>query len=144
MNINILYSFLILLAIIVLIFLLCALIKKFSPFNKIDEEMHEYDILTPLKDKGKYMNPCPVGCIRGTCDKKKNKNNCKYDFQCQYCDDSKTQMFYVNFDEERHIVPLYQEEHKLSNNQTDDLNSTIKNNNEYIRKLNISIRKMNS
>ena len=106
--------------------------------------MHEYTILTPIKDRTPYMNNCLKGCVRGTCKKVNLPNSCKYDFQCQYCNDLKTDMFYVNYDNEREIIPVYEEEHKLTIKQKDKLNESIKNNNIYIKELNNKIKMMNS
>jgi hypothetical protein len=152
---NLLYSLIALFFIIILITILCFVIYKFSPINNIDSEMHEYNVLLknnnvslknnnvslPLTGNGNNMNWCPSGCVRGTCTKGKE---CVYDFQCQYCEDKKTKMFYVNFDQERNILPLLEEQKRLSEPQKDDLNMTIQDNNNYIKKLNIEIRKMNS
>ena len=138
---NLLYSLIALLLIIIFIALLCFVIYKFSPINYVDSEMHEYKVSLPLSGNGNNMNWCPSGCVRGTCTKGKE---CVYDFQCQYCEDKKTKMFYVNFDQERNILPILEEEKRLSESQKDDLNMMISDNNEYIKKLNMQIRKINS
>ena len=138
---NLLYSSIALFLIIILITILSFIIYKFSPINQIDSEMHEYNVSLPLSGNGNNMNWCPSGCVRGMCKKGKE---CVYDFQCQYCEDKKTKMFYVNFDQERNILPVLQEEKRLSESQKDDLNMMISDNNQYIKKLNAQIRKMNS
>ena len=138
---NLLYSFIALFLIIILITILSFIIYKFSPINHIDSEMHEYEVSLPLTGNGNNMNLCPSGCVRGTCVKGKK---CTYDFQCQYCYDQKTKMFYANFDQARNILPVLQEEKRLSVLQKDDLNIMIDDNNKYIKKLNTQIRKINS
>jgi hypothetical protein len=104
----------------------------------------EYEVLTPIKGYGINMNYCLNGCIRGTCKKSNLQNSCKYDFQCNYCQDRKTNMFYVDFNNEKEIVPLYEEESKLTKNQKDLLNDSIDKNNKYINELNKRIKIMNS
>ena len=111
---NILFSILIIIIIIIIIILIILLLSKFSNIDTVDSESHSYYIHPPVHADGKNMNYCLPGCIRGTCQQNTNQQNgCKYDFQCQYCQDKDTNMFYVNFDDERSIVPLYEEEHKL-------------------------------
>jgi len=143
---NLIYTFLILFFIILLIIIIIGIISKFSKIDDIESEMHEYTILTPIKDQNTNMNNCLEGCVRGTCKKTKtkSKNSCKYDFQCQYCNDLKTNMFYVNYDNEREILPVYEEEHKLTSKQKSRLNESITNNNIYIKELNNRIKMMNS
>ena len=137
------------LSIIILVFFLAVIsyliycLKNNSNNNGI-KGIKEYKVLDnnielPLKGDGKNMNLCLPGCIRGVCGQK-GKNNCKYDFQCQYCQDVKTNMFYVNFDKEREIVPLYEEERNLTIPQKNLLNDEIIKNNEYIHKLNDKIK----
>ena len=100
--------------------------------------------MLPLKDNAKNMNLCLPGCVRGTCTQpNKNKNFCNYDFQCQYCQDKKTNMFYVNFDNEKEIVPIY-EEKSLNYKETELLNNLIKKDNDYIHLLNKQIKIFNS
>jgi glutaredoxin len=141
---KILQSIFIIIIIILLIIILIMLIKKFSPISKVDSEMHEYDIMTPLKGESENMLKCPKGCIRGVCNKTNNKDGCKNDIDCQYCKDDKTNMFYVNFDNEKNIIPLLEEEHQLNLTQRDLLNNSIKDNNHYIHELNEKIKKMNN
>ena len=141
---NLIYTFLILFFIILLIIIIIGIISKFSKIDDIESEMHEYTILTPFKHENTNMNNCLEGCVRGACKKINSKNSCKYDFQCQYCNDLKTNMFYVNYDDEREIVPVYEEEHKLTSKQKNRLNESITNNNIYIKELNAKIKMMNS
>ena len=143
---NILFSILIVVIIIGIIMIIILLLSKFSNIDKIDDEMHSYYVQTPVRAEGKNMNYCLPGCVRGNCKKNNVKNSCKYDFQCQYCQDKNTNMFYVNFDNERTIVPIYEEErsNKLNQKQESELNKTIKNNNIYITQLNNKIDMLNS
>ena len=106
--------------------------------------MHSYFTQEPIKADGEDMNYCLPGCIRGTCQKNNKNNYCKHDFQCQSCQDEKTNMFYATFDDERNIIPLYEEEHKLSNKQELLLNNSIRKNNIYIDNLNDKIKILNS
>ena len=143
---NILFSILVVIIIIVIIMVIILLLSKFSNIDKIDDEMHSYYVQTPVKAEGKNMNYCLAGCIRGNCKKNNENNSCKYDFQCQYCQDKDTNMFYVNFDNERTIVPIYEEErsNNLNQKQESQLNETIKKNNIYITQLNNKIDILNS
>jgi hypothetical protein len=142
-NIEIKYTILILIGIILFVIIFIGLIVKFSTIFK--DQHTQYQVMMPLKGGAQNMNPCLPGCIRGTCNTSaKLKNNCKYDFQCQYCQDKKTDMFYVNFDNEREILPIYEEEGKLNLTQTQLLNKSIDKNNKYIDLLNSKIMMMNS
>ena len=129
--------------VIVFVILFIALFVKYSGLFK----HREYTVLPPIKGDGTNMNMCLDGCIRGTCKRTKNptSKNCKYDYQCQYCQDKKTDMFYVDtdLDIEAEIKPIYEEEH-MKKNKIDKLNKEIKKNNEYINVLNNKIHIMNS
>jgi hypothetical protein len=96
----------------------------------------------PIKgDSSKDMNYCLDGCVRGACKlSSNNPKSCKYDFQCEYCQDKDTNMFYVDFNQEREILPLYEEQKNLNYSQDQLLNDQIEENNEYIKKLNKQIR----
>ena len=142
---GVIYSILILICVVIFVILFIALLVKFSDiFSK--SEMKQYKVLMPLKGNAKNMNPCLPGCVRGVCNKTKSKTSkkCLYDFQCQYCQDINTNMFYVNFDNEREIVPLYEEEKALNINQKQKLNDEIAKNNKYINLVNTKIMTMNS
>lgn len=142
-NTGTVYSIFILIGIILFVIIFIGLIVKFSTIFK--EEPTQYQVMMPLKGNAKNMNPCLPGCVRGTCNTSAGlSNNCKYDFQCQYCQDKKSDMFYVNFDNEREILPIYEEEEKLNLSQTQLLNTKIDKNNKYIDLLNTKIMMMNS
>ena len=154
-NNNKLYIFYIVLVFLILLGVLVFVIKKLNS-SLIDTGTKSYTVLTPMKGNGNDLNYCPLGCVRGDCNESKvvnkgiesedSSNKCKYDFQCQYCQDKKTNMFYVNFDKKREILPIYaeEEEHKLTNSQEIRLNNDIMKNNNYIDLLNKKIKLMNS
>ncbi len=117
--------------------------------EKEDAELKKYTITMPVKGNGQNMNNCPRGCVRGACKHKNNNNNklshmCTFDYQCQYCNDRKTNMFYVSgdYENEKEIVPKYAEHQQPT--ELDNLNNSIKNNNVYINELNSAIKKMNN
>jgi hypothetical protein len=143
---NILFTIGLIILLLIMIILIILLLSKYSNLDILEsEENNVYYVQTPAHADGKNMNYCLSGCVRGTCKKSNNKNSCKYDFQCQYCQDNKTNMFYVNFDDERRIVPLYEEEEGVLNNSQENLlNDSIKENNIYIGQLNNKIKIMNS
>ena len=141
-------EFLVLILIILFIIIFISMFVKLS-FQKKDD-IHSYSIID--NGNGKNMNLCPKGCIRGSCKKlnnqdlSNNKNHCKYNFQCNYCQDKTTNQFYVdpNMDYEKAILPIYEESKNLVISQKDMLNDAIKQNNNYIINLNQKIKNMNS
>lgn len=143
---NMLYVIFIFIIIILIVIGIVQLYSKFSKSttftSESDKSMGIYDVQMPIKGNGQNMNNCLKGCVRGSCNK--SEKGCKYDFQCQYCQDTKSNMFYVEFNDERHILPLYQEEEQLSALQDMKLNKMIMKNNQYIDLLNQKIIKMNS
>jgi len=143
---NILYTFIIILLIIISIIVIIKLFSKFNINKNKRDGLYSYDVLTPIKGDAKNMNYCLGGCVRGSCDtQNKSKNSCKYDFQCSYCQDKDTNMFYVNFNNaaKKEILPVYEEEN-LNYDQTTILNKEIIKNNKYIDKINERIEIMNS
>ena len=139
---NILYNLLIFIGIIVIIIILVQIYFKFTTPGDLDSKMKEYDIVMPIKGNAKNMNNCPQGCVRGACAKK--VGGCSYDFQCQYCKDDKTSMFFVDMNDESRIQALLEEEEKLNSTQKNRLNEEIEKNNKYIGILNKKIVMMNS
>ena len=141
-------EFLILIFIILFIVIFISIFVKLS-FVKQDN-VHNYSIIE--SGNGKNMNLCPKGCIRGSCKKlnsqelSKHKDYCKYNFQCNYCQDKTTNQFYVdpNMDNEKAILPVYEESKHLIISQKDTLNDEIKQNNNYIIELNQKIKNMNN
>jgi hypothetical protein len=131
-------TFIIIVIIILIICFVSILITKF----KSNKPSNEYEIMMPLQGDAKHMNLCPTGCSLGVC--KKGSGQCKYDFQCEYCSDKNTNTFYVEFDNDREILPLYEEEKKMNNSQKNTLNDMIKTNNDYIGELNKKIVMMNN
>lgn len=139
---NILYNLLIFIGIIVIIIIIVQIYFKFTNHSDLESKMKEYNVQLPIKDDAKNMNNCPQGCIRGACNKK--VGGCSYDFQCQYCRDNKTSMFFVDMNDERPIQALLEEEEKLNTAQKNRLNEEIEKNNQYIELLNKKIVMMNS
>jgi len=131
---------LIILVLIVILVIIC--IAIFAKFTNNNSDILSYKVLMPIKgDASKDMNYCLNGCVRGRCKIPSNKpNTCKYDFQCEYCQDKDTNMFYVDFNKEREILPLYEEQKNLNYSQDQLLNHEIEENNEYIKKLNKQIK----
>jgi hypothetical protein len=104
----------------------------------VDKESGEYTIILPHNGPANNMNDCLRGCQRGVClDKsmKSGEKHCKFDFQCQYCRDKDTNMFYTNgnYDNESNIVPEYED---AEQNEIVSLNKMIKKNNLYIKDMN--------
>lgn len=138
---NNLTSFFILIIVILIIYLISTLFIHFSTMRS-DKISEEYDIQTPLQGNAKNMNLCPSGCYRGFC--QKGKGECKYDFQCEFCADKKTNTFYVEpGNNTRQILPLYEEENHMNNKQKSELNVMIEKNNNYINELNKRISMIN-
>jgi len=129
-----LIEFGILLCIIFLVIIIIGVFLKFTHFY--DNTIDSYQIWMPISDNAKNMNKCPFGCVRGSCNKSNSNNGCKYNFQCEYCKDRITNQFYVEFNDERNILPLYAEEEELTNRQKTELNKSIDKNNKYIKELN--------
>ena len=139
---NILYNLLIFIGIIVIIIIIVQIYFKFTNNSDSESKMKEYDVQLPIEGNAKNMNICPQGCVRGACNKK--VGGCSYDFQCQYCRDDKTNMFFVDMNDERRIQALLEEEEKLNSTQKNRLNEDIEKNNKYIELLNKKIVMMNS
>ena len=139
---NILYNLLIFIGIIIIIIIIVQIYFKFTTPSDLESKMKEYDVQLPIEGDAKNMNICPKGCIRGACNKK--IGGCSYDFQCQYCRDNKTNMFFVDMNDESRIQALLEEEEKLNSTQKNMLNEDIEKNNKYIDLLNKKIVMMNS
>ena len=90
---------------------------------------------------------CPKGCVRGVCNKSssdEDKDSCKYDFQCDYCKDNKTDQFYIDLNNNREIIPLYYTSKNMDKDDIYKLNDMINKNNKYIQALDEKIKIMNS
>ena len=127
-------TILIILFILVLTFFL--IYELYPMFNNTGKK--EYEIKLPIKGDGANKNICPRGCVRGVCRKWKH-SKCKHDYECNYCRDRKTDMFYVDFNNESTIVPQYEESKNLKKTDRDILNEKIFANNIYINNLNKKI-----
>jgi signal recognition particle subunit SEC65 len=144
----------IILSCILFLFVFYILIFKIvpSPSNK---ETKTYNIVLPMHSDAKNKNLCPYNCVRGNCNlsnivKKEIEEGkqgigvkCKHDYQCNYCKDPKTNQFYVNNYQEKHIIHELEEEPHLTPIQKHILNDDINGYNEYIHKLNDKIKKVN-
>lgn len=148
---NNMYSLFILVIIIIIIIIIILLLNKFGHINNETNNnngLSSYYIDTPIKGNATNMNDCLPGCIRGRCNKNIN-NSCKYDYECHYCRDKNTNMFYVNLDynhykNENNIMNTYQKHNKLNYEEEITLNKNIKENNNYIKTLNDKIKKLNN
>lgn len=139
---NIIISMIILFSLLIFIFIIVLLYSKINN-NTLYPPKKVYDI-EPAKGNGKNLNMCQPGCIRGICNKLKDINSCKYDFQCNMCQDKTTNMFYINSNNEKYIKPIYEESKNLNYTQTKLLDKEIDKNNIYIKDLNNIIRELNS
>ena len=141
---NLLFTSVIFIIIIIVLLIIVYLFNIFNIEKNKKKGLSEYGVMLPIKDNAKDMNLCLSGCVRGTCTQpNKNKDFCKHDFQCEYCQDKNTNMFYVNFDNDKEIVPIYEEE-SLNYKETEILNNLIKKDNDYIGLLNKKIKLFNS
>ena len=102
----------------------------------------EYNFLYPKSFIAENIDQCPPGCTRGVCDKKDIKGYCVNDYQCSYCADEETNMFYVDFQDRGEILHKYNK--NSSNKNTKSLNDRIMENNIYISDLNVHIKDINS
>lgn len=102
----------------------------------------EYNFTYPKSFIAENIDQCPAGCIRGVCNVNDKVGNCLNDYQCSYCADEETNMFYVDFENRGEILHEYNK--STDNNKTKTLNEKIKENNEYIYDLNNHIKDINS
>lgn len=108
-----------------------------------DKDLKEYSYPYPKSFVSNYLEKCPLGCIRGVCKRMNGNQGCKYDYQCSYCTDRKTGRFFVDFGKRDEILPVYEEQKKISPKQSSALNREIEHNNEYIHELNEEIEHRN-
>lgn len=113
------------------------IIPKYNEINTYSIEQ------IPKGVSSKNMDICRLGCVRGRCKHQNIDNGCKYDFQCSYCKDKRTNQFYVDLTNYKDLQPIYDEQKKISRSQTEDLNELIQENNEYIDELNEKIYNYN-
>lgn len=144
MNSNNIYNFLLTIFIFIIILITIFLIVDLCIKYRRKKEGISYNVLTPLVDDGKNMKYCLNGCVRGMCNKNiDNKGGCKYNFQCSYCQDKPTHMFYARFNKEKKVVPIYDRSKELNNKQKKKLNERIDENNSYVKLLNKKINTLN-
>lgn len=130
--------------IIIVIFIIVIIFAKIHAIYNPYKGILEYNIQMPYKYNGRGMNFCLPGCVRGVCDMSSSADNaCNYNFQCSKCQDRSTNMFYANFNNEREIIPIYEEEETLTYNEAKVLNKAIVKNNKYINLLNNKIEILN-
>jgi len=139
---NIIITIIILFSLLIFILIIVLLYSKINN-NILDPSKKVYDI-EPAKGNGRNLNMCQPGCIRGICNKTNKIDSCKYDFQCNMCQDRITNMFYINSNKEKYIKPIYEESKNLNYSQTKSLDKEIDKNNIYIKDLNNLIKKLNS
>ena len=157
MNYSKINTFVISIIIVIIVILVIALLYTILD-KKNNKNATEYKFVLPFSGNGENMNNCPKGCVRGRCethnsnkpenhDNKHNKHNkhnlhCKYDFDCQYCRNPDTNMFYVdgNYNNEKIIIPHYDDK----NYNQSQLNREIIADNKYIHELNEEIIKHNN
>jgi hypothetical protein len=125
--------------------MIIAFILILTFYLKPQQTMKKYDIVLPYNTNGLNAVKCPPGCVRGRCDLNSSPkyNSCKYDFQCNYCNNKPTNTMYVNLNNNRKIEPLYKESNNLSNKQKKTLNNEINDYNDYIKKLNETVLLVN-
>lgn len=130
-------TFLVIIILIIIVIVLCYF-GYYVMTKIVDKESGEYTIILPHNGPANNMNDCLRGCQRGVCldkSRKSGEKHCKFDFQCQYCRDKDTNMFYTNgnYDNESNIVPEYED---AEQNEIESLNKMIKKNNLYIKDMN--------
>lgn len=131
---------------IFIIFLVILFIYGITLLINFPLQPKNYDIVLPYMKSAKDAIICPTGCVRGRCEKVNKTNDttnkCIYDFQCNYCQDKDTSLMYVDFNNNRTLQPIYEEE-GLSPIQKRTLNNEIEDNNKYIQELNKKIMLVN-
>lgn len=143
-NDKILNLFVIVLILLSVFYIIYYLVNFTTIFKNSNNNVKIYNYVKGNK-ASEHLDLCKRGCKRGVCKTKnsKNKHFCKYDFQCNYCKDRKTNNFYVDLTNYEEVLPDYDVQDELSNNQSEDLNDEIRKNNDYIDDLNDKIRKYN-
>jgi len=141
--INIIFS---VIFVIIMLYFIYYIVNYTELIIKKDKNTRIYDF-NKGTNASKNLDLCKRGCVRGVCKNNKNNSNlkgfCKYDFQCNYCKDRKTNQFYVDLTNYEEVLPDYNIQEELSKNQSEDLNNEINDNNDYIDELNNKIRKYN-
>ena len=138
-------TFLIIAGGVLLIMFLLILIYKF-----MDNELEtRYSDIKKYYDDDKNLNkPCPKGCDKGVCIQKEpcynpfppNPECCAFDSQCRHCKDDSG--IIVDTDDQT-VRDSIRNRYYKQYDSVSELNADINNENEYINKLNIQIRKRN-
>lgn len=141
---NLLYILLLLTIFIIIgIIFSILIVQYYYPNNKLNI----INFQSIYKDNSKNLKNCPKGCIRGVCSNKSNNNSsqyCKYDFNCNYCNDVDTENYYLDTVSNPKLTQKYNSiQQELNENNINDINKKIKEQNIYINKLNQQIKKMN-
>ncbi len=145
-----LYLILFIIIFIIIYYFINLIIKTIEEKKNIKK----YTVVLPKSGDGTNFLYCPNGCKRGVCglklknydeESKPIQGDCQYDFECQYCEDKDTHQFYVggNYDNQIKIIPTYQQP-EIKRDDLSLLNQDIKENNNYIHKLNEKIKYENS
>ncbi len=97
-----------------------------------------------IYDERRKPGKCPIGCIRGACNKHKYyKDNCKLDFQCSNCIDRETGKIY-NDKQNKKLFDIEKGYYINGDNEyINELNDSIKDENIYINDINKTIKKNN-
>lgn len=117
--------------------------------NNINDKYKQLPFNSYYTKKSKNIKKCPHGCVRGRCDYNKYCKDhfppypkcCAFDFQCNYCKDVDTGMYYIQPGYDDNIEYKYNK--KMNQDQTDLFNDQIRENNKYIRRINKKINKIN-
>lgn len=138
-------TFLIISGGVLLIMFLLILIYKF-----MDDELEtRYGDIKKYYDDDKNLNkPCPKGCDKGVCIQKEpcynpfppNAECCVFDSQCRHCKDDSG--IIVDTDAQN-VRDSIRNRYYKQYDSVSELNADINDENEYINKLNIQIRKRN-
>lgn len=128
-----------------IIFFIIIVIGIIFIFLKPKNNDNKYHIKLPYSENGLNTLNCPAGCNRGRCDFKNQnkKNHCKYDFQCNYCNNKNTNMMYIDPNNNRKLIPVYEESQNLTKNQKGKLNNSINEYNNDIEKINKTVSYVN-
>ena len=138
---------------VTLVVIIFCLVLAYVVYNIIDNNTNNKYKNLPFHSyysgKSKHMKKCPNGCIRGRCDYNKYCRDhfppypkcCAFDFQCNYCKDVDTGLYYIQPGYDDNIENKYNKQ--MNESQTEIMNRDIKNNNQYINRINRKIKNIN-